>query len=196
MKKSSLSAVLLLACALAALAADRGSLAAPARRAQREQRHQQQQEFQEEPQQLRRQASGRGAEADEAGEVGNDEAGAVDPEFEALTSDGSQEYPSMLSSSGNGNAEELEEEEAAAEASSNMGGRSGETDLYVEPRGLDSNIANAKVRLTASDMATAAGHHHHAGHYAHGWLEMGAHTGKKGSFGWHDKHPVGGKGRR
>lgn len=59
-----------------------------------------------------------------------------------------------------------------------------------------SNIANAKVRMSSADMATAAGHHHHHGHYAHGWLKMGAHTGKKGSFGWHDKHPVGGKGRR
>lgn len=65
-----------------------------------------------------------------------------------------------------------------------------------EPTGLDSNIANAKVRLTANDMQTAAGHHHHSGHYASGWLAMGAHTGKKGAFGWHSKHPVGGKGRR
>lgn len=65
-----------------------------------------------------------------------------------------------------------------------------------EPTGLDSNIANAKVRLTANDMQTAAGHHHHSGHYPSGWLAMGAHTGKKGAFGWHSKHPVGGKGRR
>lgn len=65
-----------------------------------------------------------------------------------------------------------------------------------EPSRLDSNIENAKVQLTAGDMATAAGHHHHHKHYPHGWLKMGAHTGKKGSFGWHDKHPVGGKGRR
>lgn len=60
----------------------------------------------------------------------------------------------------------------------------------------ESNIANAKIDLSSQDMSTAAGHHHHHGHYPHGWLKMGAHTGKKGSFGWHSKHPVGGKGRR
>lgn len=59
-----------------------------------------------------------------------------------------------------------------------------------------SNIANAKIDVSSQDLATAAGHHHHHGHYPHGMLKMGAHTGKKGSFGWHDKHPVGGKGRR
>ena len=63
-------------------------------------------------------------------------------------------------------------------------------------RGLESNIANAKVHSSARDMATAAGHHHHHKHYPAGWLKMGAHTGKKGAFGWHSKHPVGGKGRR
>lgn len=60
----------------------------------------------------------------------------------------------------------------------------------------ESSIANAKVNLNSADLETAAGHHHHHGHYPHGMLKMGAHTGKKGSFGWHDKHPVGGKGRR
>lgn len=70
-------------------------------------------------------------------------------------------------------------------------------DLLVdEPHSLDSNIANARVTLSGADMQTAAGHHHHHKHYVHGKLEMGAHTGKKGSFKWHDKHPVGGKGRR
>lgn len=69
-------------------------------------------------------------------------------------------------------------------------------ELEGEPiHGLDTNIANAKVELTPNDMATAAGHHHHHKHYVHGKLDMGAHTGKKGAFGWHDKHPVGGKGR-
>lgn len=66
-----------------------------------------------------------------------------------------------------------------------------------EPFGFDSNIENSKVELSSSDMAASAGHHYHHNHYgAHGWLDMGAHTGKKGAFGWHDKHPVGGKGRR
>lgn len=71
-----------------------------------------------------------------------------------------------------------------------------ESVLDAEPHGLDSNIANAKIELSPTDMATAAGHHHHHGHYVHGWLKMGAETGKKGAFKWHDKHPVGGKGRR
>lgn len=59
-----------------------------------------------------------------------------------------------------------------------------------------SNINNAKTRYSAKDIDTAAGHHHHYKHSVSGWLDMGAHSGMKGSFGWHDKHPVGGKGRR
>lgn len=45
-----------------------------------------------------------------------------------------------------------------------------------------------------SDLKTSASHHYH-GHGAKGWLDMGAWTGKKGAFGWYDKHPVGGKGK-
>lgn len=70
-----------------------------------------------------------------------------------------------------------------------------EDDSGAELKGSDSNIANAKIDMSKNDMSMAAGHHHHHGHYAHGWLKMGAHTGHKGAFGWHDKHPVG-KGRR
>lgn len=40
------------------------------------------------------------------------------------------------------------------------------------------------------DLKTAASHHHKK-HGAKGWLDMGAWTGKKGAFGWYDKHPVG-----
>lgn len=58
-------------------------------------------------------------------------------------------------------------------------------------RGQDSNIDNARVEVSSNDMQTAAGHHHHKKHHVHGKLDMGAHTGKKGSFGWHSKHPVG-----
>lgn len=46
------------------------------------------------------------------------------------------------------------------------------------------------VPSTSADLQTQASHHHH-GHGAKGWLDMGAWTGKKGSFGWYDKHPVG-----
>lgn len=42
----------------------------------------------------------------------------------------------------------------------------------------------------SADLKTSASHHHH-GHGAKGWLDMGAWTGKKGAFGWYDKHPVG-----
>lgn len=65
-----------------------------------------------------------------------------------------------------------------------------------EPRGQGTNIEHARVQLSARDLATAAGHHHHHHHHVKGWLKMGAHTGKKGAFGWHAKYPVGGKGRR
>lgn len=43
-----------------------------------------------------------------------------------------------------------------------------------------------------ADLRTAASKHygHHKGG-AKGWLDMGAWTGKKGAFGWYDKHPVG-----
>lgn len=44
--------------------------------------------------------------------------------------------------------------------------------------------------LPSADLKTSASHHHH-GHGAKGWLDMGAWTGKKGAFGWYDKHPVG-----
>lgn len=43
------------------------------------------------------------------------------------------------------------------------------------------------------------GHHHghygghHSGYGPSGWLDMGAWTGGKGSFGWYADYPVGGK---
>lgn len=52
---------------------------------------------------------------------------------------------------------------------------------------------------SSPDLKTSAsyGHHHHGGHhhgYDHGgWLDMGAWTGGKGSFGWYADYPVGGK---
>jgi hypothetical protein len=48
----------------------------------------------------------------------------------------------------------------------------------------------------AQDLKPAASKHYgHHKHGAKGWLDMGAWTGKKGAFGWYDKHPVG-KGRK
>ena len=45
---------------------------------------------------------------------------------------------------------------------------------------------------SSEDLRTAASKHYgHHKHGAKGWLDMGAWTGKKGAFGWYDKHPVG-----
>lgn len=61
----------------------------------------------------------------------------------------------------------------------------------LSAQGLNSNTAQYQPQAAASvDLKTSASHHHH-GHGAKGWLDMGAWTGKKGSFGWYDKHPVG-----
>lgn len=89
----------------------------------------------------------------------------------------------------------LDEEEQASwaeVASKRLGGLASD-----ELEQQDTNIENAKVQMSPNDMVTAAGHHHHHhGHYVHGKLDMGAHTSKKGAFGWHAKYPVGGKGRK
>ena len=58
-------------------------------------------------------------------------------------------------------------------------------------------VAAAVTQPTADLSGAASGYHrHHHGHHAKGWLDMGAWSGKKGAFGWHDKHPVGKKGRK
>lgn len=68
--------------------------------------------------------------------------------------------------------------------------------LYNDDKPIQAEQTNQEQNRVApsSDLKTSASHHHH-GHHAKGWLDMGAWTGKKGAFGWHDKHPVGGKGR-
>lgn len=67
------------------------------------------------------------------------------------------------------------------------------------------NPSTAQHHGTTKDLKTSAsyghhhgGHHHggyhHGGGYDHaGWLDMGAWTGGKGSFGWYADYPVGGK---
>lgn len=164
-------------------------------------------------------AVAKGSEDDDGPTPIFDESAAVDPEFATLTDDGSGQGADEDEASSNAaeaasNAPEqsssgpmlssmndFSEVSGSSAFSKNNQPQSSQFDSGVdngsdEPSGLDSNIANAKIKLSAADMATAAGHHHHHKHYVKGWLEMGAHTGKKGSFGWHDKHPVGGKGRR
>ena len=48
---------------------------------------------------------------------------------------------------------------------------------------------------SSRDMEAAPSHHHghHGGGDHHGWLDMGAYSGKKGAFGWYADFPVGGK---
>lgn len=115
-----------------------------------------------------------------------------------MSSPGALGLAERLNEDSQGVAGVSNESDDESSAGSNAVATGASLDDSDEPTGSDSNIANAKVRITPSDMQTAAGHHHHSGggHYAHGLLAMGAHTGKKGAFGWHSKHPVGGKGRR
>lgn len=62
-------------------------------------------------------------------------------------------------------------------------------------------VSSASSAPPSSDLKTSAsyGHHQHGGqHGGHGydhsgWLDMGAWTGGKGSFGWYADYPVGGK---
>lgn len=66
------------------------------------------------------------------------------------------------------------------------------TDQQLSPQQqqyLQSQIPAASP--SSVDLKTSASHHGHHGHHAKGWLDMGAWTGKKGAFGWYDKHPVG-----
>lgn len=127
-----------------------------------------------------------GIDADEKNDPINDESAPADPEF----NDGNESSNAAVQERSDANDEDSLNDLPARAASS----------LRWSDRALldtqDTNIANAKIRLSAGDMATAAGHHHHKKHYVSGWLKMGAESGKKGAFKWHDKHPVGGKGRR
>lgn len=68
---------------------------------------------------------------------------------------------------------------------------------------LQTSASAPSFATPAKDLKTSAsyggGHHHHGGYdhggYDHsGWLDMGAWTGGKGSFGWYADYPVGSKG--
>lgn len=126
-----------------------------------------------------------GIDADEKNDPIDDESAPVDPEF---------------NNGAEGSNAAQERSDASDEDSFNEPQAGAASNLRWSDRALldsqDTNIANAKIRLSVGDMATAAGHHHHKKHYVSGWLKMGAESGKKGAFKWHDKHPVGGKGRR
>lgn len=77
---------------------------------------------------------------------------------------------SSLTNSGNSplNSDAAADDEVSSLSSSSrertrkISGSLGDTtkESALEPRGLESNIANAKIKLSTSDMATAAGHHH------------------------------------
>lgn len=65
------------------------------------------------------------------------------------------------------------------------------SNLYYADKPIMTEQSHQKFQtLPTADLKTSASHHHH-GHGAKGWLDMGAWTGKKGAFGWYDKHPVG-----
>lgn len=61
----------------------------------------------------------------------------------------------------------------------------------AEPSAAYMQLQQQQVIPTSSDLKSSASKHYHHGHGAKGWLDMGAWTGKKGAFGWYDKHPVG-----
>lgn len=70
------------------------------------------------------------------------------------------------------------------------------TDIYQDQKQgkamlMDQSYPKYQSVPSSADLQTQASHHGHHGHGAKGWLDMGAWTGKKGSFGWYDKHPVG-----
>lgn len=74
-------------------------------------------------------------------------------------------------------------------------GEAAEQLTKAETAALLAQASSQKVLAAPrGDLKTSASHHYH-GHGAKGWLDMGAWTGKKGAFGWYDKHPVGGKGK-
>lgn len=123
-----------------------------------------------------------GIDADEKNDPINEDPAQADPEFNDGPENGAQERS---------DANLDEDSDSPASAASNL--RWSDKALLDTQ---DTNIANAKIRFSPGDMVTAAGHHHHKKHYVSGWLKMGAESGKKGAFKWHDKHPVGGKGRR
>lgn len=75
-----------------------------------------------------------------------------------------QQHSSKSSSSSSNNADSLPEDNKES---------------ALEPRGLESNIANAKIKLSANDMATAAGSHHGK---SHGKYYMYAEVPKKKSY--------------
>lgn len=58
----------------------------------------------------------------------------------------------------------------------------GAAESFGEPRGLESNIANAKVQVSPTDMAAAAGHHHGKSHGGHGKYYMYTEVPKKHSY--------------
>lgn len=66
------------------------------------------------------------------------------------------------------------------------------------PAALMPAASTSGAAPSSADLKTSAsyGHHQHGGHHGYehgGWLDMGAWTGGKGSFGWYADYPVGGK---
>lgn len=142
---------------------------------------------------------------DEFGDIG----GADDVLRRGVSSPSASSSSSSLSSSLLSGISQLENQEAASNEAS--------VPVYVSPfvraerspmfHSLESSHAPPNyaprpllISAPAKDLKASAsyGHHHHGyggghhGGYDHsGWLDMGAWTGGKGSFGWYADYPVG-----
>lgn len=91
----------------------------------------------------------------------------------------------------------------SARSTSNANAASSPSVSLFDPQESSDSYASAQgpVRTgSPSDLKASAsyGHGHHGGHHGYGydtkgWLDMGAWTGGKGSFGWYADYPVGGK---
>lgn len=140
-----------------------------------------------------------------------DEYGDISGVNDVLRRGGSLASPSSASATSgtSGTTSQLEEQEAASNEAN--------VPVYVSPfvrserspgfHSLESSHAPPNyaprpslISAPARDLKTSAsyGHHHHGGYggghhgYDHsGWLDMGAWTGGKGSFGWYADYPVG-----
>lgn len=105
--------------------------------------------------------------------------------------------PSLTSSSQDYNQQQVDADPSQAASHERL-------PIFREPMGPPSDISDhSPDHLQGSgssgsrDMETAPSHHHghHGGHDHHGWLDMGAYSGKKGAFGWYADFPVGGHGK-
>lgn len=128
------------------------------------------------------------------------------------SSDISSSDSNTIGDSDNGDSEDGDDDEQQSteqSAASNLMSESVLNQAILDSSNANINFSQKPNNLVdyGQELEPAAGHHyghhgghgghgHHKKHYVSGKLEMGAESGKKGAFKWHDKHVVGGKGRR